>query len=145
MEQSLEQLEQAKGTTPNDLVATGIPPDTTEATITKFLQDVLLQESVTRQVTQIRCTTDPTTHAFLTLNRKSERNHSVKQLRRRPARGRDNSMRTSHGKNEASTNNLDTRSGISTGRWASTSRRSSSTEQPNQITESVTRNCGENG
>ena len=56
----LEQLEQAKRTTSNDMqedtersiraVATGFPPDTTEAIIKKFFQDVLQQQSLTGQV-----------------------------------------------------------------------------------------------
>ena len=88
----LEQLEQAKRTTPNDIeedterstrtVATGFPPDTSEATLRKFLQYVMQQGSLTGQVTQIRCTADPTTHTFLMFNTQPERNHFVKVLRR---------------------------------------------------------------
>ena len=51
-------------------------------TIRKFFQDVMQQESLTGQVTQIRCNADPTTHAFLMFNTESERNHFVKTLRR---------------------------------------------------------------
>ena len=90
VEQRLEQLEQAKRTTPNDIeedtesstrVAIRFPPDTSEAPITKFLQYAMQQESLTGQLTQIRGTTDPTTHAFLTFNPKPERKHFVKVLR----------------------------------------------------------------
>ena len=83
MEQRLDQLEQTKHATPTDVkedaerstraVPAGFPPDTTEATIKKFFLDVLQQGSLAGQVTQIRCTADPTTH--------SERNHFVKTMR----------------------------------------------------------------
>ena len=86
------QLEQTEHASPNDIeedpesstraVATGFPPDTTEATMRKFLQDVLQKESLTGQVTQIRYTADSTTHAFLMFNTKSEWNHFVRTLRR---------------------------------------------------------------
>ena len=87
----LEQPEQAKRTTPNDpeedterstrAIASGFPPVST-AIIEKSLQDVLQRESLTAQVTQIRCTADPETHAFLTFNTKSEKKRFVNKLRR---------------------------------------------------------------
>ena len=98
MEQRREQLEQTKRTTPNDTdedterstraVVSGFPPDTTEATIRKFLQDVITKGALTGQVSQIRCTTDPTTHASLMFNAKLERKLLRKKVAMQPTRGR---------------------------------------------------------
>ena len=61
---------------------TGFLPDTSEATVSEFLQYVMQQEPLTGQVAQIRCTENPTTHASLTFNAKPERKHFVKVSRR---------------------------------------------------------------
>ena len=99
-----------------------------------------------RLAKRTRCTADPTTHAFLMLNAKSERSQFAKTLRRSQRVGGGNTRPMQFTEDltwdiETSQNKLDTRSFTSTARWTSSSRRSSSTE----VAESETRHSGENG
>ena len=65
-------------------LAIRFPPDTTEAIVQNFFEDVMQRELLTGQVAHILCTADPTTHTHLTiffflLRKKAE--HSAKTWR----------------------------------------------------------------
>ena len=96
-EKRLATVEQANGATPNDIeeeterstraVATGFPPDTSEAKIRKFLQYVMQQESLAGQVAQVRFTADSTTR-LSDVRRKARKEPLRNSVTTQPTRGR---------------------------------------------------------